>query len=49
MGGHGMYVWLSYVLTFVIIAYNIWVPIFKKGEIGKKIIRQSRRDNAGVQ
>ena len=36
MGGHAVYVWWSYAIFAVIIAYNIFQPLLAK----KRIIRQ---------
>ena len=38
MGGHGVYIWLAYGLTMVILAANIWWPMM----VRRKVIRAGK-------
>jgi len=44
MGGHGLYVWLSYGLAAVIVAINFISPVLTRKKIIKDIERQLRRE-----
>ncbi|OUR62592.1 heme exporter protein CcmD [Bermanella sp. 47_1433_sub80_T6] len=44
MGGHGLYVWLSYSLAAVIVAINFISPVLTRKKIIKDIERQLRRE-----
>lgn len=44
MGGHGLYVWLSYGCAAVIIALNFISPMMTRKKIIKDIERQLRRE-----
>ena len=45
MGGHGLYVWLSYALGIAIISANLILPAFKRKELLKNLARRLRREN----
>ncbi len=45
MGGHGLYVWLSYALGIAIIIANLILPVFKRKELLKNLARRLRREN----
>jgi heme exporter protein D len=45
MGGHGLYVWLSYALGIAIISANLILPVFKRKELLKNLARRLRREN----
>ncbi|MGK0444396.1 MAG: heme exporter protein D [Bermanella sp.] len=44
MGGHGIFVWLSYGITCLIIAQNFIAPVLKRKKVIKDIERQMRRE-----
>ncbi|MGB1091727.1 MAG: heme exporter protein CcmD [Oceanobacter sp.] len=44
MGKHGLYVWLSYGLTALIIAVNIWLPLRRKKQLKQELVRRQRRE-----
>ncbi len=44
MGGHGFYVWLSYGLSFVLIAANFIMPVLKRKQLRRDMARLSRRE-----
>lgn len=45
MGGHGVYVWLSYGCAALILAVNFISPVIQRKKIIKDIERQMRREN----
>lgn len=44
MGGHGIYVWLCYLLGLVVIAGNLIGPVLKRKSLTKNLIRRLRRE-----
>ncbi len=44
MGGHGLYVWLSYGVALVIFVANVAVPMLKKKDIVKKHVQRLKRE-----
>lgn len=44
MGGHGFYVWLSYLIGFVLIAYNVVAPMMAKKHYIKEQQRRIKRE-----
>jgi len=44
MGGHGLYVWLSYGLTAIVIVWNIVQPIMRRRRLLKEQARRLRRE-----
>jgi heme exporter protein D len=44
MGGHGFYVWLSYGISFVLIAANFIMPVLKRKQLHRDMARLSRRE-----
>lgn len=44
MGGHGLYVWLCYGCTAVVIAYNLCSPRLMQREVKKTLLRRLRRN-----
>jgi len=44
MGGHGLYVWLSYAIALVVIAINIVNPLIQKRHIISEQARRLRRE-----
>ncbi len=44
MGGYAFYVWTSYGLAFVVLAFNIIQPLLQKRRVLKRIARQVRRN-----
>lgn len=45
MGKHGLYVWLSYGLTAVIIFYNVMQPRLHRRRLLKEQAQRLRREN----
>lgn len=43
MGGYAFYVWTSYGLALVVLAFNIIQPLLHKRRVLKRITRQVRR------
>jgi heme exporter protein D len=46
MGNHGLYVWLSYAIAAVVIAYNVISPRFAKKQLYKEHQRKLRREQS---
>lgn len=46
MDGHGVYVWAAYGLTFLVLAYNVLVPLFKRKSLLKELRRNIAREEA---
>jgi heme exporter protein D len=44
MGGHGLYVWLSYAIALVVIVINIVNPLMHKRHIFTEQARRLRRE-----
>ncbi|WP_086480795.1 heme exporter protein CcmD [Oceanospirillum sanctuarii] len=44
MGGHGLYVWMAYGLSAVLLAINVVLPIMHKGQLVKEQARKLRRE-----
>lgn len=44
MGGHGLYVWLSYGVAALIFIGNIVLPMKKKKDIVKKHVQRLKRE-----
>lgn len=44
MGGHGLYVWLSYGVAALIFVANIVLPMKKNKEIVKKHVQRLKRE-----
>lgn len=44
MGGHGFYVWLSYLIGLVLIVYNVVIPLLGKKRFIKEQARRLRRE-----
>ncbi len=44
MGGHGLYVWLSYGVAALIFLANVILPMKKKNEIVKKHVQRLKRE-----
>ncbi|WP_428035229.1 heme exporter protein CcmD [Amphritea sp.] len=44
MGGHGLYVWLSYAIALVVIVINIVNPLMQKRQIFSEQARRLRRE-----
>ena len=45
MGRHGLYVWLSYGITAVIVAYNVVQPVLQRRRLLKEQAQRLRREN----
>jgi len=44
MGRHGLYVWLSYGITAVIVAYNVAQPLLRRRRLLKEQAQRLRRE-----
>lgn len=44
MGKHGLYVWLSYGLTAVVIAWNVAQPVLRRRRLLKEQAQRLRRE-----
>ncbi len=44
MGGHGLYVWLSYAIAVVVIVINIVGPVLQKKKVFSDLARRLRRE-----
>ncbi|MDX1319426.1 MAG: heme exporter protein CcmD [Oceanospirillum sp.] len=44
MGGHGLYVWMAYGLTAVLLTVNVVLPIMHKRQLIKEQARKLRRE-----
>ncbi|WP_299184044.1 heme exporter protein CcmD [uncultured Neptuniibacter sp.] len=44
MGGHGLYVWLSYAIALVIFVINIVSPVMQKKKVISDLVRRLRRE-----
>ena len=43
MGGYGLYIWISYALTLLVLVVNLLTPILRKKEIMRSIQRSIKR------
>lgn len=43
MGGHGLYVWLAYGLSALILIYNVVAPILLRRQLRAELARLQRR------
>jgi heme exporter protein D len=46
MGGYAFYVWSSWGMTLVVIAWNIIVPIVQRKKLNQVLTREHRRNQA---
>ncbi len=44
MGGHGLYVWMAYGLSAVLLVVNVVLPIMHKRQLVKEQARKLRRE-----
>ncbi|WP_415905121.1 heme exporter protein CcmD [Neptuniibacter sp. QD48_55] len=44
MGGHGLYVWLSYAIALFVIVINIVNPALQKKKVISDLVRRLRRE-----
>lgn len=44
MGGHGIYVWMAYGLSAVLLMVNVVLPILHKRQLVKEQVRKLRRE-----
>ena len=47
MGGHGLYVWLTYGISAVIIIFNIVQPVIRRRNLIKQHAQRLRRERRG--
>lgn len=45
MGGHGFYIWLSYLVTTLIMAWLVANPLLRNRQLFKVVKRQQARQN----
>jgi len=45
MGGHGLYVWLSFALTFIVLALNVLQPWLDKKSILVTHLKRMQRES----
>ena len=45
MGKHGIYVWSAYGLAFIVIAWNIIIPVFQKKQFWLEQQRRKQRES----
>lgn len=46
MGGHGLYVWVSYGIAAIVVAFNLLSPRFAKKQLYKNHKRTQRREQS---
>lgn len=44
MGGHGLYVWLSYGIAIVLLVVNVVSPLLRKKQLLTELVRRMRRE-----
>lgn len=44
MGGQGLYIWSSYVITFLVIAINVLSPLLRQRALRKEIKHSINRE-----
>lgn len=44
MGGHGPYVWASYVISLAVLAWLIVSPLLRKRKLVQEVVRERRRE-----
>lgn len=44
MGGHGLYVWLSYAIALFVIVINLVSPVLRKKQLISELVRRLRRE-----
>lgn len=44
MGGHGLYVWLAYGVSAVLLVINVVLPVMHKRQLVKEQARKQRRE-----
>ncbi|WP_286239933.1 heme exporter protein CcmD [Neptuniibacter halophilus] len=44
MGGHGLYVWLSYAIALLVIVFNIVSPVLQRKKVISDLARRLRRE-----
>ncbi|WP_432697761.1 heme exporter protein CcmD [Marinobacterium sp. YM272] len=44
MGGHGLYVWLSYALGLIVILVNLVVPLMERSQLIAQLKRRLQRE-----
>ena len=49
MGGHGLYVWLSYGFFLIVIIWNLLMPVIQRSHVLKSTARYWRRRQSEVQ
>lgn len=49
MSGHGLYVWASYVITLLAMAFIAIIPVYQKKNLAIRIKRQQRIESSSVE
>lgn len=49
MGGYALYVWTSYGIALVVLIINVVLPLLRKAETQKDIVRALKQDAARQQ
>jgi heme exporter protein D len=44
MGGHGLYVWVSWGIALLVIAWNVIAPIARRKTLVQRLCRSLKRD-----
>lgn len=48
MGGHGLFVWLSFASALLVLAYNLISPIVTERQLKRELQRRKRRQEMNV-
>lgn len=48
MGGHGVYVWLSYGVTLVTLVLGVILPLARRRQVLRELAQRLRREEAGL-
>jgi heme exporter protein D len=48
MGGHGFYVWSSYLCFMVVMAVNVWLPYRQRVQLMRLLKARQSREQANV-
>lgn len=44
MGGHGLYVWLSYAIALIVVVANLTGPVMVRKQLIADLVRRMRRE-----
>ena len=48
MGGHGVYVWACYIITFIVLTLLVLAPFWQKKHLLKQLKHQQRMSHAST-